>query len=153
MNANPYWMAQRFVGTKEVSGRAANPQIMSMLQLDSEWPDDDEVPWCSGFANYVCWLLRVVRSKSLRARSWLGVGEVIALADAVVGWDIVILNRAGGPDDPNIIDAPGHVGFFGGLEGDWIWVLGGNQSDTVKLSRYPVKDILGVRRLYPEVSA
>jgi len=62
------------------------------------------------------------------------------------------LNRTGGPDDPNIIDAPGHVGFFGGLEGDWVWALGGNQSDTVKLSRYPVKDVLGVRRVHPEVT-
>ena len=153
MNATPYWVAMRFSGTREVSGRAANPQIMAMLNLDAKWPEDDAVPWCSGFVNYICWILRVVRSKSLRARSWLTVGQVINLEDARPGWDVVILNRAGGPDDPNIIDAPGHVGFYAGQEGSWVWLLGGNQSDEVKLSRYPTKDVLGVRRLYPETPA
>jgi uncharacterized protein (TIGR02594 family) len=153
MNITAYWVAERFEGTKEVPGRAANPQVMAMLNLDSAWPEDDEVPWCSGFVNYVCWILRLPRSKSLRARSWLNVGRPIPLNEAEVGWDVVIFNRADGPHDPNIIDAPGHVAFYAGmLDNDWVYVLGGNQGDTVKVSRYPVSDVLGVRRLREEAA-
>jgi uncharacterized protein (TIGR02594 family) len=130
----------------------ANPLIMAMLSLDAEWPEDDEVPWCSGAVNFVCWLLRLPRSKSLRARSWLNVGRPIKLTDAHPGWDIVIFKR--GPDPqpgPDVIDAPGHVAFFGGLESDKVWSLGGNQSDEFKLSQYPAMDVIGVRRLREEV--
>ena len=148
---NAFQMAQRFVGMKEIGGDTDNPQIMAFLKLDNSWPEHDEVPWCSGFANYVCWLLRLPRSKSLRARSWLQVGFPIKLEDAERG-DVVIFNR-GGPHDPNIIEAPGHVGFFAGMVDDqgvgnaWIEVLGGNQGDQVKVSRYHEGELLGVRRL------
>ncbi len=145
-----YDIALRFVGTSEVPGRAANPMVMAMLKLDSKWPEGDEVPWCSGFVNFVCWLLRLPRSKSLRARSWLRVGRPIALEDARPGWDVVILNRAGGPDDPDVIDAPGHVAFFAGLDDRGVALLGGNQSDEVGISYFPTKDVLGVRRLREE---
>jgi uncharacterized protein (TIGR02594 family) len=143
-----YEMAQRFVGVKEVSGKASNPQILTMLKLDDPWPDDDAVPWCSAFANYIAWLLRLPRSKSLRARSWLNVGEVIALEAAEPGFDVVILKRGGAQEPgPEVIDAPGHVGFFAGLDGTRVLVLGGNQGDSVSISAYLKKNVLGVRRL------
>ena len=138
-------MAQRFVSVKEIGGDTDNPQVMAFLKLDNSWPQHDEVPWCSGFANYVAWLLRLPRSKSLRARSWLQVGTPIDLSDAERG-DVVIFNR-GGIHDPNVIEDKGHVGFFAGIEGDFIVVLGGNQGDQVKLSRYAKEDLLGVRRI------
>lgn len=138
-------MAQRFVGVKEIGGDTDNPQVLAFLKLDAEWPQNDEVPWCSGFANYVAWLLRLPRSKSLRARSWLQVGTPIDIENAERG-DVVIFNR-GGPPTPDIIEAPGHVGFFAGIEGDFVVVLGGNQGDQVKLSRYPKDELLGVRRI------
>jgi uncharacterized protein (TIGR02594 family) len=122
---------------------------MAMLKLDNDWPSHDEVPWCSGFVNYVCWLLRLPRSKDLRARSWLTVGQGIDFGDADTG-DIIVLKRGKGDQPgPDVIDAPGHVGFFAGYddENQLIEVLGGNQSDTVKISRYPRSRLLGVRRL------
>ena len=143
-----YDIAQRFVGIKEVSGSTANPQILAMLKLDQKWPEDDSVPWCSGFVNYVAWLLRLPRSKSLRARSWLTIGEVIKLEDAEAGFDVVIFKRGGGNQPgPNVINAPGHVGFFAGIEGRNLLVLGGNQSDSVSISNYPKSRLLGIRRL------
>jgi len=143
-----YEIAQRFVGIKEVSGNTANPQILAMLKLDDDWPDDDSVPWCSAFVNYIAWLLRLPRSKSLRARSWLTIGEVIELEDAEAGFDVAIFKRGGGKQPgPNVIDAPGHVGFFAGIEGGNILVLGGNQNDSVSISSYHMNRILGVRRL------
>ena len=147
MDITAFDIAQRFTGIKEVGGSVDNPQIMAMLKLDNDWPEEDEVPWCSAFANYVCWLLRLPRSKNLRARSWLTVGKGIYLDQAEAG-DIIILKRGKGEQPgPEVIEAPGHVGFYAGRFGEFIEVLGGNQSDTVKVSRYPRTRLLGVRRL------
>lgn len=140
-------IAQRFVGIKEVGGQVDSPQIMAFLKLDNEWPENDEVPWCSAFVNYVAWLLRLPRSKNLRARSWLQVGQGIQLDDAVPG-DVVVFQRGSGEQPgPEVIAAPGHVGFYAGRFGQFVEVLGGNQADTVKISRYHKNKLLGVRRL------
>lgn len=148
MQTSAFDIAQRFIGIKEVGGSVDNPQIMAMLNLDMGWPEHDEVPWCSAFANYVCWLLRLPRSKNLRARSWLTVGKGIHLDDAIPGFDVVVLKRGKEPQPgPEVLEASGHVGFYAGRSGDFIEVLGGNQSDTVKVSRYPKSKLLGVRRL------
>lgn len=148
MYITAFTLAQRFIGTDEIGGQVDNPQIMAMLKLDNKWPSEDEIPWCSAFANYIAWLIRLPRSKSLRARSWLNVGKGISLDDAEPGYDIVILKRGTGDQPgPEVIKAPGHVGFYAGRSGDFIEVLGGNQGDTVKISRYPKSRLLGVRRL------
>lgn len=144
---NAFELAERFTSIQEVGGSLDNPQIMAMLKLDNDWPDGDEVPWCSAFVNYICWLLRLPRSKNLRARSWLEVGRGIHLDLAQVG-DIIVLKRGKEPQPgPDVVKASGHVGFYAGRFGSFIEVLGGNQSDTVKISRYPSDKLLGVRRL------
>ena len=143
-----YELAQRFVGTTEVKGPMSNPQVMAMLRLDDEWPKDDSVPWCSAFINYIAWLLRLPRSKSLRARSWLSVGEVVTLENAEPGFDVVIFKRGTGTQPgADVIDAPGHVGFYAGTEGKRVLVLGGNQGDSVSIEAYPKSNLLGLRRL------
>jgi uncharacterized protein (TIGR02594 family) len=145
---NAFDLAQRFVGTKEVAGSSSNPQVLAMLRLDEAWPEGDEVAWCSAFVNYIAWLLRLPRSKSLRARSWLLVGRPVRLEDAEASFDVVIFSRGEGDQPgPEVIDAPGHVGFFAGREGDNILVLAGNQADAVNVQQYPTSNLLGVRRL------
>jgi uncharacterized protein (TIGR02594 family) len=146
MNVTAFDIAQRFVGVKEVAGPTANPTVLAMLQLDGAQVSDDAVPWCSAFANYVAWLLRLPRSKSLRARSWLLVGTPVERQNAVAGFDVVILNR-GGPQDPTVVDAQGHVGFFAGWAPDNVLILGGNQGDSVSVRAFPTAQILGIRRL------
>ena len=146
LTVTPYQLGQRFLGLHEVPGTTANPAILAMLQLDSAWPTDDAVPWCSAWLNTVCHLLGLDRSKSLRARSWLRVGTPLDLAAAEPGFDVVILNR-GGVADPTVIDAPGHVGFFDHRDGDLVRVLGGNQGNQVSVAPFPAADVLGVRRL------
>jgi uncharacterized protein (TIGR02594 family) len=148
MKISAYEVALRFVGIKEIPGSTANPQILAMLRLDQQWPDDDSVAWCSAFVNYVAWLLRLPRSKSLRARSWLSIGEVIGLDEAEPGFDIVIFKRRGSNQPgPSVVDAPGHVGFYAGVEGKNVLLLGGNQSNAVTMNGYPKTRVLGVRRL------
>lgn len=147
MNITAYQLAERFIGTKEVAGQIHNPQIMAMLTLDQKWPEGDEVPWCSAFVNYICWLLRLPRSKSLRARSWLDVGTPVSLQSAEQGWDVVVLDR---PPSPKY----GHVGFFCVADFkdiyDMVYLLGGNQSNQVSLVPYPIERVIGVRRLWHE---
>jgi len=148
MHITAHELAERFSGIQELAGSVDNPQIMAMLKLDNSWPQNDEVPWCSAFVNYICWLLRLPRSKDLRARSWLEVGTPVTLEQATPGFDIVVLKRGSPPQPgPDVIDAPGHVGFFAGFDGALIEVLGGNQANTVKVSRYDPQNLLSIRRL------
>lgn len=142
-----YDVATRFLGQKEIAGAVHNAQIMSMLKLDYDWPDGDEVPWCSAFVNYVHYVAGMRRSKSLKARSWLKIGTEIALNRAKIG-DIVILNRGNGSFNPSDYKGPGHVGFFTCFVDDEVIVLGGNQSNSVNHKYYPKSKILGIRRVH-----
>jgi uncharacterized protein (TIGR02594 family) len=146
MTLTAFDLAMRFVGTKEVSGVSSHPLIAAMLSLDGG-ETTDEIPWCSAYVNFIAWLLRLPRSKSLAARSWLGVGTPIHLDQARPGFDVVILTRAGATKDPGVLNAPGHVGWYAGANGNTVMVLGGNQSNSVSLARFPTTDVLGVRRL------
>lgn len=148
ITTSAFQIAQRFIGTKEIPGIASNPMVLAMLRLDQEWPAGDEVAWCSGFVNYVAWLLRLPRSKSLAARSWLQIGIPIKLAEARADCDIVILQRGEGKQPgSDVVNAPGHVGFYAGVQGDDVLLLAGNQGDAVNISHFPQSRILGVRRL------
>jgi len=146
MKITAHVLAQRFIGIPEVPGSGDNPQILAMLKLDDPWPQHDEVPWCSAFANYVCWLLRLPRSKRLNARSWLDVGAAVELDDARPGFDVVILDRPPNPES-------GHVGFYSGHDADSVFLLGGNQGDTVSVRPFSRSRLLGVRRLRDETMA
>lgn len=153
MKITPYEIAQRFAGIQEVAGSTANPAILAMLRLDAEWPEDDSVPWCSAFMNYVFWLLNLPRSRSLRARSWLNVGFAVgSLWLAERGHDVVVLKRGGGDQPgPEVIKAPGHVGLFHSYDDDngVVKILGGNQSDSVNVKSYSIDRILSIQRVLP----
>src|SRR5690606_39921274 len=59
----------------------------------------------------------IPRTNSARARSWLRVGITVPIESATKGWDIVVLKRGQGPQPgPEIINAPGHVGFYAGRD-------------------------------------
>lgn len=142
-------LAERFVGMREVPGSLHNPAVLAMLRLDQSWPQADEVPWCGAFANWIAWLLELPRSRDLRARSWLRVGDEIKLTQARAGFDVVIFKRGKAPQPgPDVIAAPGHVAFFERAGGGRVHVIGGNQGDAVTRAAFPIGDVLGVRRLH-----
>lgn len=138
----PYALAQRFVGEiREMPGGQHHPFIQWAHMLCSLGADQpDETPWCSSFVNAIAWVLNLPRSKSAAARSWLNVGQVIRLADAKPGLDVVVLKRGTNP-------AQGHVGFYAAHDLQVVHLLGGNQGNTVSIASFPVSDVLGVRRL------
>ena len=147
IKATTLTIASRFLGMAEAAGAMNNPAIVAMLQLDAKWAGQDSIPWCSAFANFVAWLLDLPRSKSLAARSWLPVGEPVELDQAQPG-DVVVLKRGGGDQPgPEVLDAPGHVGFLVSRDSEFVRVIAGNQGDEVSIDQFPVSRILGIRRL------
>lgn len=151
MKIDAFTLAQRYVGIQELSAQGKDHPLISWwlslctgFTLDSQ----DETPWCSAFVNGIAWELRLPRSKSAAARSWLLVGRPVALAEAVVGFDVVVIKRGSGEQPgPETINAKGHVGFFAGLEGDRVLLLAGNQGNAVSIQGFQVSQLLGVRRL------
>lgn len=132
-------LARRFIGLKEVEGRGSNPIILGMLQYAGQWPTDDDVPWCSAFVWCIAYMLDLPRptTAALAARSWLRMGTGVDIASAIVGFDIVILKRGEG----------GHVGFYEGVSGQTVTLLGGNQGNEVGINAFDKARVIGVRRL------
>lgn len=145
-----FQIAQRYVGlVHEFAGERNHPLIQWWFSLCGYAIDTpDEIPWCSAFMNGIAWELRLPRSKSAAARSWLLIGTPININDAIPENDVVILKRGGTNEPgPEVIKAQGHVGFFAGIEDGRVLVLGGNQGDEVNISGFPIERVLGVRRL------
>jgi uncharacterized protein (TIGR02594 family) len=146
-------LAQRYVGIKEIAGGMNHPLIqwwLSLCGFSLETPD--ETPWCSAFVNGIAWELRLPRSKSAAARSWLTVGRPIDLLSAQPGFDVAIIKRGEAQPGAAILNAPGHVGFYAGRDpsgtlGANIHLLAGNQGNMVSIAGFPQDKILGIRRL------
>ena len=82
-------------------------------------------------------------TNSARARSYLEWGRDIR--PAAYG-AIVVLSRGPNPPGPEVIEAPGHVGFLlSSPTPHEIMLLGGNQSNKVCVRPYPRDRVLGVR--------
>ena len=126
-------------GHVEVAGAANNPEVMKYFhETDRGWVNNDETPWCDAFADWVVMKAGGQPSPGLLARAWLDVGEVITKPE--VG-DLVIQWRR---KKDSIY---GHVGFYVRSNKTHVWILGGNQSDMVKISAYPISRVLGYRRI------
>ncbi len=151
MNTTAFDIARRFVGIHERAGADDHPLIRFCHSLTEGGEAGDDVAWCSSFAQLPCFILDLPRTRSKAARSWLAVdAPSIDLHNAMPGFDVVIFKRGvGAQPGAGILNAPGHVAFYSHTDGDYVVVLGGNQGDSVSLARYPIANVLGVRRLHP----
>ena len=64
--------------------------------------------------------------------------------------DVVVIQRGEGKQPgPEVVNAPGHVGFFVGYDAvrELVQLLGGNQGNAVSIASFPAERILGIRRL------
>ena len=117
----------------EAPGAANNPRIVMYHNTTNPWSGTaDSVAWCSSFVNYCVEMAGLVGTDSQRALDWEDWG-VDASEDLREG-DIVVFERVG---------EGGHVGFFVADLGTHVTVLGGNQSNRIKLSNYPKDGVLG----------
>ena len=135
--AIPAWLktAENELGIKEAPGNADNPRILEYAAATGLGARDDAVAWCSSFVNWCMKQNDIPRTNSAAARSWLSWGVPL---DEPRNGCVVVLKRGSNP-------AQGHVGFYVGDGASSIRVLGGNQSDQVKVSTYPKPMLLGYR--------
>jgi len=146
----PPWLvlaqAEELLNVREIYGPEHHERILMYHDETGLDASTDEVPWCSSFVNYCirkCGMgLR--GTFSARARSWLRTGNPLTIP--AIGC-ITILKRGGeNQPGPDVVEATGHVGFFVGQpNAKVIQVLGGNQSNRVMVSEYPIGRVLGYR--------
>lgn len=119
------------LGTNEVPGRGSSAVIEAWRdELNAARPGligdgfpDDSVPWCGLFAAIVAHRAgKVVPAQPLWARNWAKFG--MAAPSAALG-DVLVFVRDGG----------GHVAFYIAEDSNNYHVLGGNQSDSVTITR------------------
>lgn len=128
------------LGIKEIAGKQDNPEVLKYFDaigFDGSQLKD-ETAWCSAFANWCCKMTGHEYSGKLNARSWLNVGQDVSNPEY---GDIVVLWRE------SLDSWKGHVGFFVAERYGWIYILGGNQKNQVKISAYPKSRLLSYRRL------
>lgn len=146
MNFEPVWLRVAFneLGVREVEGSGDNPRIVEYHAATSGKFHDDEVPWCSSFVNWCFEQSGVSRTNSALARSWLGWGKSITYPPPGA---VAVLSRGAGPQPgPEVMSAPGHVGFYlGHATAVEVLILGGNQEDSVSIGRFPALSVLGFR--------
>ena len=145
----PRWLdiARAELGTEEVAGSGNNPRILEYLAtttLGRHGRSRDSTPWCSAFVNWCMERAGLEGTNSAMARSWLGWGVDGPLRPGAV----LVFKRGKAPS--------GHVGLCvrdGSLDG-FVWVIGGNQADSVCEKGYPEQMLLGCRWPdTPEVAA
>lgn len=129
-------IAEGEIGIKEIPGSGDNPRILEYHACTSLKATDDETPWCSAFVNWVICKAGGTGTNNAMARSWLKWG--VPIEEPFPGC-IVILKRGNPPS--------GHVGIFKYRRspGGWVHIIGGNQSDQVKISLYAESGVLGYR--------
>lgn len=128
--ASPYSVAQAELArdVREVPGPGNNPRIVMYHNTTQAWSGtDDSVAWCSSFVNYCVEQAGLLGTDSQSAQSWKDWGHNV-MDDPREG-DIVVWRRGADPK--------GHVGFYYADQGDRIAVLGGNQSNRIRISSYP----------------
>ncbi|WP_414462966.1 TIGR02594 family protein [Hyphomicrobium sp. DY-1] len=139
----PAWLdiAWKELGQQEVSGSAANPEIISYFR-EAGRPEivSDEVAWCAAFA-VRCLKLSgidispIPKGERLLANGLLKLGTPIK--EPQVG-AVCVLSRGSDPSQ-------GHVGFVVGATADQVVLLGGNQANSVSTAHFPRSRIRGLR--------
>jgi uncharacterized protein (TIGR02594 family) len=125
------YIAEDEIGEKEVPGLNHNPRIIEYHRETTLSATTDEVPWCSSFVNWVMKRAGYTPTRSAAARSWATYGKETPPVQGC----IVVLTRNGG----------GHVGFYVKSSANYVWVLGGNQSNAVNISAYPKSRVIAYR--------
>ena len=126
-------------GLTEVSGPQSNPDIIDMgKELGIDIVDDSTFSWCSISLCYYAKKLGYEQPNSAAARSWLKMPIVVlkpSLGDVVVLWR------------ESKLGWKGHVGLFINWDKDFVWLLGGNQGNSISIAKFTRERILGIRQM------
>jgi len=123
------------LGTREIAGNEDNSQILEYLDSVKIIKGHDEIPWCSGFINWVMIQDGLKGTNKANARSWLDWG--VAIDKPQVG-AVVVFKRG--------LEAwQGHVAILLDWNEEYFIVIGGNQSNKVGIAYLPRDKVLGMR--------
>jgi len=137
MKQSPLEIALTFYGEKPIAGKENNPQIVAFLEASGQPKNTtDEVPWCSAFLVWCFQQACIATPANAWAKSWLNystdtktpkLGDIVVLA-----WPV---------------EAPtnSHVGFYIREVENGIYILAGNQDNTVDIVLWKKKDVLSYR--------
>jgi len=137
----PVWLrdARRYMGIKEIPGPKSNPVITGWAKRMGGWVAsfyvDDDIPWCGLFVNNeiaVTLPNEPLLANPLGALNWNKFGTAL---DVPALGAILVFRRDGG----------GHVGFYVGEDETHYFVLGGNQSNSVSITRIAKSRLVGIR--------
>jgi len=132
-------------GMSEIAGAQSNPEIIAMgKELGFDIVDDSETAWCSLALNYFAKKCGYEYSNSLSARSWLKMPNQIIVLKPEIG-DVAVLWRE------SIDSWKGHVGLFISQDVHNIYLLGGNQGNSLTIAPYPIERVLGYRKLRKKI--
>ncbi len=128
-SAGTYSIAKKYIGLHENKHTSKLSKSMGV--------NPRRTPWCGAFVGTVAKRAgKKIPNGHLRAANWKRVGKAVSLKNARKG-DVVIVRTKYGH----------HVGFYSGRKNGRVQLLGGNQSNQVKISNYRVGSVLSVRRL------
>lgn len=136
---DPAYLAAAFelVGLKEIVGSKDEPKIVAFFaEAGQSYVKDDETAWCAAFAHAMLAKGGIKGTGMLNARSYMQWGTATT---APKRGDIAVFKRGNS-------SWQGHVAFFLFEDGAYVWVLGGNQSNSVSVARQTKASLLGYRR-------
>lgn len=143
LDTDPQWLKNAFsdLGIHEEAGTQLNNQrILEMFQTAGH-PEvkDDETAWCSAAMN--TWFIEAgyKGTGSLMAQSWKTWGKDLGLNNTAPRGAVVVFYR--GSKSSGL----GHVAIVLDDDGKYITHIGGNQSDSVCVSRTPRSRVLALR--------
>lgn len=126
--------ALRLYGTTEKAGAGDNPVILGWAkELGIKGYTADSIPWCGLFAAKATSDAGYKPVENpLWAKNWAKWGAAAKVARL---GDVLVFSRDGG----------GHVGIYVGEDATAYHVLGGNQGDTVKITRIEKNRCVAIR--------
>ncbi|OED34231.1 hypothetical protein AB832_07695 [Flavobacteriaceae bacterium (ex Bugula neritina AB1)] len=131
--------ALKHYGLEEIKGRKHEPIIIEAFKtVGHGWIKDDETAWCAAWMGYCLHKAGLEFLKTVRARDYEKYGKetkMPKIGDIAVFWRY---KESSGY---------GHVGFYVSEDEHDIYVLGGNQSNEVRISKYPKSQLLGYREI------
>lgn len=130
-------IARSHMGLREIPGKRSNKEIMSWASDIGGWIEDfygnDDIPWCGLFVAH-CIMdagMSYEVKNPLGAKNWKDFGKKIHPAYGA----IMVFSRSGG----------GHVGFYVSEDKSTYHILGGNQSNSVNITRVKKSRFIAAR--------
>ena len=129
-----YVKAKSFEGMQEHKNRK---QLKNFMKVDPV-----QIPWCAAFVGAVLKTFGLPTTNSLTAMSYAKYKKETKKPEK---GDIVVIRRNGG--------SGAHVGFFNGFKngGKTVSILGGNQSNKVKVTDVPTSIVISYRKVEPAI--